>query len=186
MLCQKKKGNKNHKTLRENLSNLGYRATVFFQIAAVGLMSTVFGVPSAWYLMDGNLYIPIWISFAFIVSPLPLVFFIPETLKREKAEDPVPVYEETTPTDTELSRSRDATIKGRFLKFCSDAKEASFVLRSPMLLALSVTFLFQSLGGRSGEYQYMLASERFHWKLKDVREENPERLQYNIFPVLTS
>lgn len=136
----------------------------------MSVTATVIGVPSAWYLMEGNLFIPMWIGSACIASTIPMVSLIPETLKRNKIPDAIMDCEDPVFTSAEeLSSPQDVSIKARFLKFCSDTKEASFILKSPILLALSVTFLFQSLGGSLVEYQYLLASERFHWKLKDVR-----------------
>lgn len=146
----------------------------------MSLIATVVGVPAAWSLMEGNLFIPMWIGSAFIASTLPIVFFIPETLRRSERPD----EEDTIYANAELSTPQDLSVKSRVLKFCSDAKEATSIMRAPILLGLSFTFLFQSFWGRTGEYQYLLASERFHWKLKDVRA--IPAIEFTILHILTS
>ena len=99
---------------------------------------------------------------AFVSINIPLTFLIPETLIRSKILDPTIASSEGSQDIVHPSAS---SLKHRITAFLTNAKETHFVFKSPMLLALSITFLFQSLSGRSSEMLYQLASERFHWSV---------------------
>ncbi|KAH8588375.1 major facilitator superfamily domain-containing protein [Bisporella sp. PMI_857] len=145
------------------------RAAVFFRVNALALASTVIGVPLASHMMKKNYIVPMWLGIGFIALGIPCTLWLPETL--EKRVTPYPDSDSDTEygEDQEsLPETRNTSLGHQILTFLTKTKGKHFMLQSPMLMALSLTFIIQSLSGRSTEFLYQLASERFHWKLADA------------------
>lgn len=146
------------------------RAGVFFQLMAASLISTVIGVPFAWHLMKKNAFIPMILGVVFITLGTILCFFLPETLERSEVSNQSPDSSSGDEID-EIERptsSHRYSRKKRILKMFKKMKASHFILKSPTLFALSITFLLQTLGGTISSFMFQLASERFHWSLGEV------------------
>jgi hypothetical protein len=147
------------------------RARVFFRQAAAGLISTVVGIPFAWYLMKKNILITLWISIGFATFGASLCLFLPETLERTK----VPDFTPDTAADEEREQAEDRpnsphrqSMKRNLAKLFDKVQGSHFVFASPMLFGLSIVFLLQALSGHVVDLIIQLASERFNWTLGDV------------------
>jgi hypothetical protein len=140
---------------------------VFFKEVAAGLIAGVIGVPVAWQMLKTGHMLPLIVGVGFVTvgCALPL-FLIPETRARAIIPDP------TLETDDEGGlldvEPHHISTRKRISNFIENAKETSFVFKSPMLFAISLTFLLQTLPGRSGAFLVQLASTRFNWTLGEV------------------
>ncbi|KAI9641199.1 hypothetical protein NHQ30_009999 [Ciborinia camelliae] len=151
-------------------------ATVFFQFQAVGLIGPLVGVPLAWWLIKvSNLRVPMMVAVLFIFLGALLILVLPETLHLREHQvifsaniDPAraeAMEDEESPSDDEevLSLSKE-----NWKKLLDKFEESRFVLTDPKLLALSVTFLVQSLHANTNQFLLQLASKRLHWSLADA------------------
>lgn len=147
------------------------RARVFFRQAAAGLISTVVGIPFAWYLMKKNMLVTLWISIGFVTFGASLCLFLPETLERTKVPDFTPdtaADEEREQAEDRPSSSHQKSIKRKLAKLFDKVQGSHFIFASPMLFGLSIVFLLQALSGHVVDLIIQLASERFRWGLGDV------------------
>jgi hypothetical protein len=142
------------------------RARVFFRQAAAGLISTVVGIPFAWYLMKRNFLLTLWISIGFLTFGASLCLFLPETLERTKVPDFTPdtrADEETEQEESRPNSSYQKSIKRKLAKIFDRVQGSHFIFASPMLFGLSIVFLLQALSGHVVDLIIQLASERFRW-----------------------
>jgi hypothetical protein len=148
---------------------------------AAALISTVVGVPFAWYLMKKNLWLPMWLGVGFMALGLVVCLFLPETLERSKLLDPAfdSSMDEIDETPDRPNSSHQYPKRKNMSRMFAKMKDSHFIFTSPMLFALSVTFLLQTLSIRVTEFLFQLASERFHWPLGDVGD-----LSYKIQTML--
>jgi hypothetical protein len=146
------------------------RARVFFQVMAASLISTIIGVPLAWQLMKNNALLPMIIGACFIFLGTIICCFLPETLERSKISDPSSDPSSGEEVD-EIERptcSHRYSRKKNISKMFETMTTFHFMLKSPTLLALSITFLLLNLSGTLSSLTFQLASERFHWSLGEV------------------
>jgi len=137
-------------------------------VNASGLIATIIGIPLAWQLMKSDPFVPMVIGLGFLSLGFALPLFLPETLQRSKISDPTldPHHENDLPQDQ--ASIRNISTRQRISNFFENAKETHFLFKSPMLLALTITFLLQSFNGYSLLFVHQLASQRFNWTLGDV------------------
>ena len=158
-------------------ANLWDRAQAFFQLMAAALISTVIGVPAAWYLMKKNLWVPMCLGLGFMILSLIICLFLPETLDRSEVPDPALDSESDADVasieDRRTSSHRQPSTGKKIAHMFKKVKESHFIFTKPILFALSITFLLQSLYGHSIDTIFQLASERFRWSVGDVRFPSP-------------
>jgi hypothetical protein len=154
------------------------RASVFFQGTAAALIATVVAIPLSWQLLKKSMFVPLSVSLGFVLLGTLIVLLVPETLNRSQIPDPA---EDLSSSDVDsgdegglLNSSRKKTMISIIVRKVEDSR---FIFASPMLCALAVTFLVQSLHGASISLLFQFASERFHWSLANVR---PHFLQFKI------
>jgi hypothetical protein len=147
------------------------RASAFFQLNAIYLIAGVFAIPLSWYLMkkDMDPFVPMTIAVGLMALAMLILLLVPETLNRSQVPDPA---EDISSSDVDsgdegglLNTSKSRTIISVIIRKVEDAR---FIFASPMLCALTVTFLVQSLHGYSVQLLFQFASERFYWSLADV------------------
>ncbi|KAB8291654.1 hypothetical protein EYC80_006454 [Monilinia laxa] len=147
------------------------RATVFFQITAASLIATLAGVPLAWWLIKiSNLRVPMMLAVLFTTLGATLILILPETLHlREDQILSTDVVVQTEVLGDENSSSVDegalTLSKKNWTILLEKFEESRFVFTHPKLLALSITFLFQSLHGNMNQFLLQLASKRLNWTL---------------------
>lgn len=147
------------------------RARVFFRQSAAGLISTVVGIPFAWYLMKRNMVLTLWIGIGFVTFGACLCLLLPETLERTKVPDFTPdtsTEENREQAEHRPSSSHQKSIKRKLAKIFDKVQGSHFIFASPMLFGLSIVFLLQALSGHVVDLIIQLASERFNWTLGDV------------------
>lgn len=152
------------------------RATVFFQIVSASLIATLAGVPLAWWLIKvSSLRAPMMAAVLFVLLGALLVLLLPETLHlredlrisspdTDQAQEEVIEYEGSSTEDEgalTFSRKNWSMLLEKF-------EESRFVFTNPKLLALSATFLVQSLHGMMNQFLLQLASKRLGWSLADA------------------
>jgi hypothetical protein len=147
-----------------------FRAAVFFQGTAATVIATVVAIPLSWLLLKKSMFVPMSVSVGFMFLGTLVVLLVPETLNRSLVPDPA---EETSGSDVDsgdegglLNPHKQKTIVSVIVRKIEDSR---FIFSSPMLCALAVAFLVQSLHGVSISLLFQFASERFHWSLADVR-----------------
>ncbi|KAF5871299.1 putative alternative oxidase protein [Botrytis fragariae] len=152
------------------------RATVFFQIVAASLIATLAGVPLAWWLIRiSNLRVPMMAAVLFLFLGALLVLVLPETLHLREhlsnsSPDPDEAREEVMEDGASSTDNEGAlTIsKKNWSMLLENLEESRFVFTNPKLLALSATFLVQSLHGIMNQFLLQLASKRLGWTLADA------------------
>ena len=119
--------------------------------------------------MKSSNFIPLTIATGFLVLGTIVILFMPETLDRSRVVDPV---EDMSSSDEEssdegglLDTSKKSTLLSAFVR---KVEESRFIFASPMLCALAISFLAQSMHGLSNSLLFQFASERFHWSLANV------------------
>lgn len=133
------------------------------------LMATVIAVPLSWYLMKTSLFIPMSISLGFMVLGMLIVLLLPETLNRSQVPDPAEdISSSAADSEDEGGLPNSSKKKTIILVVVRKVEESRFIFASPMLCALAVTFLVQSIHWMSIELLFQFASERFHWSLANV------------------
>ena len=169
-LLPKKGGKRIFFLLLDFKANQTLRAAVFFQGTAATLIATVVAIPLSWLLLKKSMFVPMSVSVGFIFLGTLVLLLVPETLNRSLVLDPA---EETSGSDVDsgdegglLNPRKQKTIVSVIVKKVEDLR---FIFSSPMLCALAVTFLVQSLHGTSISLLFQFASERFHWSLANVR-----------------
>ncbi|KAG0645285.1 MFS efflux pump [Hyphodiscus hymeniophilus] len=143
---------------------------LFFGFNAVYLIGGVFAVPASWYLMKQgvNPFVPMTVSIGFITLGLLVVVFIPETLNRTQVPDPAEGMSSSDIDSEDEGGLLSASKKPTFISvMVRKVEEVRFIFASPMLLALTITFLVQSMHAVSMQLLFQFASERFHWSLAD-------------------
>jgi hypothetical protein len=137
---------------------------------AAALISTVIGVPGAWWLMKRSVWAPMWVGLATEVLGMMTCFFLPETLERSRipASAKDSDSEEEADENDRPTSSHQYSTKKKLAKIIKNMRATHFILKSPTLFALSITFMLQSLGSFSNMFLFQLASERFHIDLGDV------------------
>lgn len=151
------------------------RAAVFFQLMATLMISTLVGVPAAWYLMKSSSLLAMEVSLGFVGAGTFLVFFLPETLKQAKlleasshglAGDVVPEEDSSQPL--------------KIPSILDVIKESNFVFESPTLCALGITCVVGPILSYSTDQLVQLASKRYHWSIADVHSPSYSFLAANL------
>ncbi|TGO19947.1 hypothetical protein BPAE_0329g00080 [Botrytis paeoniae] len=152
------------------------RATVFFQIVAASLIATLAGVPLAWWLIKvSSLRVPMMAAVLFLLLGALLVLVLPETLHLREhlsisSPDPDQAREEVMEDEASSTDDEGALTfsKKNWSMLLENLEESRFVFTNPKLLALSATFLVQSLHGIMNQFLLQLASKRLGWTLADA------------------
>lgn len=101
-----------------------------------------------------------------MVLAMLIVLLLPETLDRSQVPDPA---EDMSGSDVDSGTDEGGLKKRTVISVViRKVEESRFIFASPMLIALAVTFLVQSMHGSSIQLLFQFASERFHWSLADV------------------
>jgi hypothetical protein len=149
---------------RHNDINWVDRAAVFFQLVATLMLSTLVGVPATWYLMKSSSLLAMEVSIGFVCAGSLLVFFLPETLEEAK------LLEASSHALAGDGPPEEGSSKPLKMPSILDViKESNFVVGSPALRTLGTTFVVGPLLAYSTEQLVLLASDRYHWSMADVR-----------------
>lgn len=143
---------------------------------AASLIATLAGVPLAWWLMKiSNPRVPMMISVLFLFLGALIVLVLPETLHLREhlsisSPDPDLAREEVTEHEGSSIDDEGALSfsKKNWTMLLEKFEESRFVFTNRKLLALSATFLVQSLHGMMNQFLLQLASKRLGWTLADV------------------
>jgi hypothetical protein len=150
--------------LVQNGTNQANRAGVFFQFIAAATLATMFGVPAAWYLMKSDPLLAMGVGFGFVCAGLFLTLFLPETLEQAKLFDAL-----SHPSASQVSPEEEGLLPPSKTTSIFDVfKGSSFVLETPVVCVLAVTFFVSPILLYSMSLLILLASERYHMSIADV------------------
>jgi len=140
-----------------------YRVTTFFRFMATNLAGTVLAVPLAWYFVKFSLWLPMLLGFGCILSGTLLTLLIPETLDRQKEDDPAsePLLDRHNDDNDRAEPAHKALHKTRITLVVQFLYQLKFVFASPLLAILAVTFFANSLGQSVLMLLLQFASNRF-------------------------
>jgi hypothetical protein len=137
---------------------------VFFQFIAASMVSALVAVPVTWKIMQTSSVLAMEVGLAFIGSGLFLALFLPETLERGK------VSEASARADRGDALHEDEGLVQReqVLSIFGVIKGSHFILATPALRTLIITFLTGPILICSMGFIVQLVSERYNLSLADV------------------
>lgn len=143
---------------------------------AASLVATLAGVPLAWWLIKiSNLRIPMIMAIVFALLGTLIILVLPETLHLKERQ--ILPLDDSGQAPAEVVRDESSSLDGEgtptfskknWLMLLEKFEESSFVFTDPKLLALSATFLVQSLHAVMTQFLLLLASKRLDWTIADV------------------
>ncbi|KAI7976553.1 hypothetical protein EIK77_005996, partial [Talaromyces pinophilus] len=131
----------------------GQRSIIFFQLMAVTLVPQFTVMPIASFLMDRNVWLPMFIGLGLMIfDALVMTLSIPRT----------PVLSSPPLEGNNLQPFPEQTQSTRIFKFLEDSK---FIFTSRTVTTLLFTFLANSLGNRALDLLIQYASMRYNWSI---------------------
>jgi len=137
---------------------------------AANLAGTVLAVTLAWYFVRFSLWLPMLLGFGCILSGTLLTLLIPETLGKQKGDNPArePLLDgnhDDNHQDVPVHKASPKTLLTHLVQFLH---QLQFVLASPLLTILAVTFFANSLGKSVLMLLLQFASNRFDMTLSEA------------------
>ncbi|WYZ35754.1 hypothetical protein EsH8_X_000401 [Colletotrichum jinshuiense] len=149
-----------------NLSSDIYRSTVFFCLGIVTMISQLLMSSVAAWLMQFELWLPIWIGSSASCCCLFIPLFLPETQQELESQSPVDTGSDNAPFNDHLdAASKTKTIWSQLQDSVLKSKTAIafFIQGNKHILMLLLTFLVTTLGKHSHDILLQFARKRYGW-----------------------
>lgn len=142
----------------------GHRTPIFFGIQALILGTQMIAVPLGSVLMKRDLWLPMYLSIASLITGILVTLPMPETLKRDTESEPLISHE-----SEDDEPSKDGNFVTNFVKVGINAvKDFKVLFTSSLMIALIFTFLVNNLTYLFVNLYLQYASRRYHWTIGEV------------------